>query len=262
LPENKRNLFLKIANRSDLIYVFSQNAMNILHDNYLFSNDKIKIIPHGVPIVDFCLPKNTEFRKKINEKIVFISAGHLRESKGIVFALKALKEFKEMHSDFKYYIVGANHPRNSTSISYRIYLEQLIIDLDLKNNVELINEHLPLEILIKYIQMSDIALVPYSNKNQSSSGILSLFMACGRPIISTKFQYATSILKPENGILVNFDDTIEFLHAIDYLAENELIRSQMMNANYEEAKKYHWDIVSLHYYSGMTNIVKNNFRYD
>jgi len=254
LPENRKSIFLSIANRSDLIYIFSKRAKDILCNTYSISSHKVKIIPHGVPNITFCLPHYSKFRKKLDTKIVFVSAGHLRESKGIEIALFALHKLKIRFTNFKYLIIGANHPKNQTAEQYREHLNKLIIELELENHVVFVNQYLPIEDLIEYIQASDIALVPYTRKEQSSSGILSLFMACGRPIVSTNFQYAVSEVEKDNGILAEINNENNFYSAIEHLTENVPIREHMMRANYLKTKKWTWDTVAAKYYEGIKEL--------
>jgi len=240
----RRDILETIANNSRIIYLFSDYTKMLLSKEYGIDSEKINVIPHGVPSVTFHFPEDSSLRDEFYSNFIFISAGHFRDSKGIETALKALYELKKDIPDFKYIIIGADHPRNYTAKPYREFIRDLIKKLNLVENIIMVEEYLPIEKLIKYIQVTDIALVPYTNKDQSSSGILSLFIACGRPVISTSFQFATTVINGENGILVEPNDVTGFRNAIKKISNDKVLRQKMMQANFIKSQTWNWDEVA------------------
>jgi glycosyltransferase involved in cell wall biosynthesis len=203
LNEQREKIFVEIIKRSNKLYVFSKEAKNHIIGKYKKNNSSIEIIPHGVPKIKFQKPHQIQLRKKFTSNIIFVSAGHMRSTKGYELAIKALHSLKKTNPDFHYLILGSNHPQNETSQLYRETLIKLIAKLNLTKQVTFVSNYLDSKDLIKYIQLADICLTPYTRKDQSSSGVLSLMMACGRPIVSTPFQFAKSYVSEFSGTLSN-----------------------------------------------------------
>lgn len=249
--EVRKQIVQEICNKSKLIFLFSEEAKQLLCLRYKVNPVNVIVIPHGVPDISLIYPENSDFRKQVNAGIVFISAGHFRDSKGIDIALRVLSRINKEYSDFKYLLLGSNHPRNTKALAYRMSISEQIESLKLPENVIMVDEYLPLFELVQYIQAADIALVPYTNKEQSSSGILSLFIACGRPVICSNFQFAKSIISKENGILFDIDKEDDFYFAIRKLLHEKITRESMMNANYLKGQDWIWNKVSKTCYEGI-----------
>ena len=244
---NRRRVFMQVAKKSDAIIALSNRGAEILIKNYHIPISKIHIVPHGVPDLPFVYPSKSKLRSKWQYDTVFISAGFLRQSKGIEYALWALAALRQTYPNFMYFILGKNHPRRKSAIEYRNYLQRMIDQLGLDDNVTFINQYLSLDEMIEYIWASDICLVPYLRKEQSSSGVLALFMACGRPIISTDFQYAKAVGDNKVGIITKRKDSDALLKGIKYLIANKKIRMAMMNTAYERINNWKWPIVAERY---------------
>jgi len=252
--EIRKQIFEAIVTNSKLLYVFSESAKKLVSENYLVNPEKIHVIPHGVPEIPFTKPEQSTIRTQINTGMLFISAGHFRETKGIETSLYALNKLKQTYQNFKYLIIGSNHPRNTAAYSYRVKINKLIKDLDLNEHIIFIDQYLPIDQLTKYIQASDIALVPYTKKDQSSSGILSLFMACSRPVVTSNFQYAVSTVKNENGLIVEANDYESLYSAIKMLVLDKTARENMMNSNFKATRTWCWNKVAEKYFEQINNL--------
>ena len=77
------------------------------------------MIPHGVPDISFRFPEEVPSGYRQLRRPCFVSAGLIRESKGIETALAAFQVLKNEGHDFTYIICGASHPRNITAAEYR-----------------------------------------------------------------------------------------------------------------------------------------------
>lgn len=250
LNEQRKKVFSQILYRSDLLHVFSTDAKTYVAKTYKVPDSKIKVIPHGIPSVSYKRPSEIEERNKINTSIVFVAAGHLREAKGYEIALKALYSLKKEIPSFHFLILGADHPQNKTSPLYRELLLGLVNDLGLRAQVTFIDKYLELNELIKYIQVADVGLFPYTRVEQSSSGVLALMIACGRPIVSTPFQFAQSYLTESSGTLSNSFTASDFAAAIKALIAKKGLWDAMCRYNYILGQSWSWQQVANFYLQG------------
>ncbi|MDP1728499.1 MAG: glycosyltransferase [Bacteroidota bacterium] len=246
LPEKREVVFSKLVNRSDAIFVFSSESKEYLISKYKITALKIEVIPHGVPEIDFTEPIQNSERTGFPE-IVFISTGYMRNTKGYEIALQALTKIKSVIPKFQYLIVGSNHPRNETAQDYRKEILNQINDLSLVDNVKVIGEYQTQDELIKLIQLADVCLVPYTRKEQSSSGVLALMLASGRPIVSTPFQFASSIINNKSGVLSNSFQASDFSDAILAIMDKREHWSEIMLHNHQLGSSWSWDNVAQKY---------------
>ncbi|MBP6024913.1 glycosyltransferase [Ferruginibacter sp.] len=252
LNEQREKVLSEIVKRSDLLYVFSKEAKNHLIEKYKKCECKIKIIPHGVPSIKFKKPGQIRDR---NADIIFVSAGHMRSTKGYELAITALHSLKKEIPNFRYFILGSNHPENETAQSYRKILVDLVAELNLSDQVVFVSDYLEQEWLIKYIQSADICLLPYTSKNQSSSGILSLMIACGRPVISTPFQFANSYITKSMGIISDSFDHFAFAKSIKGLLHKQELWQSISLYNHKVGLEWSWYKVANSYIEGYKKLL-------
>ena len=87
---DRENIFKRVVLRSDLLFVFSKQIKHYLIDKYDLNTKKICVIPHGVPSIPFRLPNEISGRLNYSDDLIFVSSGHMRETKGYEIAIKAL----------------------------------------------------------------------------------------------------------------------------------------------------------------------------
>ena len=255
LNQQREKIFREIVKRSDLLYVFSREAKEYIVRKYEKGDSKIEIIPHGVPSIVFKTSGQILERKKYSEKIIFVSAGHMRDTKGYELAITALHSLKKEIPNFHYLILGSNHPENETAESYRETLIKMVEELNLTRNVTFISDYLEQKELIKYIQLADICLLPYTRKDQSSSGVLALMLACGRPVVSTPFQFAKSYVTELSGNLSSSFDYTDFAKAIKTLINKTHLWDSMSQYNHTLGQTWNWKNVAHQYSLGYTQLL-------
>ena len=260
-PDSRAEILKEIVRISSAVFVFSEKTKLSITSYYCNDSDKIHIIPHGVPSIENEYLTKVNVLKTVDSSPIFISFGHLRASKGYDVAIHAFSKLKEIIPNFNYFILGSNHPQNDTAIAYREKLKHLILELRLEDNVHFINRFLPKTELIGYIQMADVGLTPYLSKEQSSSGVLALLIACGKPIISTPFEFAQYIISPNSGFIAkgfqatDFENVIEeFLNTPDELINN------MRTTNYQIGKQWSWKEVAMTYQKVSLEILKKTIK--
>jgi len=248
MSESREDIFRKIIIRSNLLFVFSEEAKNLIINKYKIIEAKIIVIPHGTPTVPFRLPNKIERRKDFLNDIIFVSSGHMRETKGYDIAIEALNIIKNVIGNFHYYIIGADHPQNETAQKYREKLIKLINEFDLNDKVTFINNYLSQKELIDFIQLADICLLPYTRKEQSSSGVLALMVACGRPIISTPFQFAKTQISKKSGVISESMLAVDFAKAIKSLIDRKNNWDEIMQYNHVLGQTWNWTSIVKQYY--------------
>jgi hypothetical protein len=105
-------------------------------------------------------------------------------------------------------IIGKTHPTivKNEGEEYRNKLQQLIIALHLQNHVQFVNQFLSLDILLEYLQMTDIYLFTSKDPHQAVSGTFSYALSCGCPIISTPIPHSLEVLQSEVGVMIDFEN--------------------------------------------------------
>lgn len=254
--DHRERILTDIIKRSDLLFVFSKKAKSLIVNRYRKRSSNVLIIPHGTPPIQFKKPIEIPLRTPIDASIVFASAGHMRNTKGYEVALKALWKIKRLGFKFHYLILGSNHPENVTSQSYRDNLVYLTKELNLSEEVSFINEYLERTQLIQYLQAADICLLPYTREEQSSSGILALMMACGRPVVSTPFQFATSYICTSSGVLSDSFDELSFEQSIIKMLNKKNLWDKMSIYNHQLGKNWSWENISNSYCLGYKKILQ------
>jgi glycosyltransferase involved in cell wall biosynthesis len=117
----------EIAARSDRLIVMSKQSSRFLQDVFKVPEEKINLIPHGIPDVPFVEPE--PYKKSISTagKTVLLTFGLLSPNKGFENVIQALPHILSRHNDVVYIIAGATHPhvRLREGDRYRRQLEAL-----------------------------------------------------------------------------------------------------------------------------------------
>ena len=239
----------KLIDHSEKLIVMSQTAVDILKDVYDVSEDKIKIIFHGMP--DYPFNNSSKYRRKMNLKgsPLILTFGLLSQNKGIESMIKALPEVVKQYPNLVYLVLGATHPiiKKTQGEVYRNYLKNIVMELGLENNVAFHNKFVEIEELCNYIMASDYYVSPYLSKEQIVSGTLTYALGMGKGIISTPYWYAEEMLADNRGLLVDFNDTNGFTKAILSLIENPKECKAMRKRAYDFGRKMTWKNVGSEY---------------
>jgi glycosyltransferase involved in cell wall biosynthesis len=238
----------KIAKKCRAVVVLTEESKELLASRFDVPHAMIRVIRHGIPSVAFIYPEASKLRSDICASVVFVSAGHVRPTKGYAIALRALARYRQLDPNFKYVIVGTTQPQFHMMHAYPSHLKRLIERLDLGNNVLWIDEYLDLDDLLRYIMAADMGLVTYTELEQNSSGILPFMLGCGRPVVATAFAYARSIAKRVPGILLaDMNDAEDVFRRIIQLTQDRDRMRSMMHANYSATRSWVWQNAAIHY---------------
>lgn len=239
----------EVVRGSRFVVTLTEESGQIISSKFGVPEDKIRVIRHGIPGVDFVLPRTARLRDTIGTPLLFVSAGHLRPTKGYEIALQALARYQRCNPHFKYLILGTDQAHRDVGASeYRSQLKSQVEKLHLEDKVIWIDKYLDLELFLEYIKAADIGLVTYTRPYQSSSGILPLILGCGRLVVATAFHYAKSVAKQVHGMsLADMDSPESVSEGICRITESQTKMHSLMRSNYRTTREWLWKNAAVEY---------------
>ena len=238
---NEKAILQGICKMANKIVVMSHKAVKFLVSIYNVPKEKIVLIEHGVPDIQYS-PENSKKEFKLESKKVLLTFGFLGRNKGIETVIKALPKVVEKHPDVIYIVLGKTHPNilRLSGEEYRIFLLRLVKTLQLEKHVTFLNEFIGIQDLFKYLYASDIYITPYLNEAQITSGTLSFAVGVGCAAISTPFWHATELLAEGRGKLFNFNDSDGLSSTINQLLDNPEDLKELKRKAYDYGRKITW----------------------
>jgi len=247
-PEQRRVLE-EIVSLSDRVVVMSERGAEFLQTIYNVPEEKIDLIPHGIPDVPFVDPSFHKDLFGVEGKSVLLSFGLLSANKGIENVIEALPMILEKYPNVVYIIVGATHPHviQNEGETYRLSLQWLAHEKGVEGNVIFYNRFVSLEELVQFISAADIYITPYLDAAQITSGTLAYTLGAGKAVVSTPYWYAEEMLAEERGVLVPFRDPKALADQVIDLLENESKRHAMRKRAYLFGRDMVWPQVARRY---------------
>lgn len=152
----------------------------------------------------------------------------------IEYAIKSVKSLISKHPALQYYIIGFNQ-----DTAYYEEIEELIQELDLRNNVHILKDA-DASIKESYLIKANIFIL--HSEEESQGIVLSEAMAVGKPVVATNVGGIPYVI--QNGVndfLSPFKEVESFAANIDKLLQNDDLRKKISEENKREALKYNWD---------------------
>ncbi|QGY46094.1 glycosyltransferase [Maribellus comscasis] len=238
---NEKAVLKEICKMAHKIVVMSHKAVEFLTNIYDVPKEKIALIEHGVPDIQFN-PEKSKKKFKIENKKVLLTFGFIGRSKGIETVIKALPEVVKKFPELIYIVLGKTHPNviRHSGEEYRIFLLRLVKNLQLENHVTFLNEFIDEQELFKYLYACDIYITPYLNEAQITSGTLSYAVGVGAAVLSTPYWHAVELLAKGRGRLFNFNDSDDLAKTLTGLLEHPEDLSELKNNAGEYGKKITW----------------------
>lgn len=245
----------KMANK---IVVMSNKAIGFLAGIYNIPEEKIVLIEHGVPDLQF----SQELSKKefnLEDKKVLLTFGLISRDKGIGTVIKALPKVVKKYPETLYMILGKTHPNvlRYSGEEYRNYLQRLVINLNLGKNVFFLNEFIIQKDLFKYLSAADIYITPYLNEAQITSGTLSYAIGVGSAVISTPYWHARELLAEGRGRLFNFNDSEQLTEILLELLDKPDVLKKLRKKAYDYGRKITWPKIGDQYITLSERILKD-----
>jgi glycosyltransferase involved in cell wall biosynthesis len=191
------------------LVVMSQVAKDLLASSYGVSGEKVRIVPHGIPVMDRN-PDQEALKAQfgVAQRRLLLTFGLLSPNKGIETVIRALPAVVRDFPDLIYFVVGATHPAvlRQEGEAYRTMLEREAERLGVREHVAFRGQFVSAGELRRYLQAADIFVTPYLNEAQVSSGALSYAMGAGAAVVSTPYWHAQELLADRRGHLFPFKD--------------------------------------------------------
>ncbi|HVZ39236.1 MAG TPA: glycosyltransferase family 4 protein [Candidatus Kapabacteria bacterium] len=239
----------EVIDACDAVVVLTPHATRILADVYDVKQEKIRLIPHGIPDVSFEDPE--PFARKIGAegRLVIMTFGLIGPSKGIEEMIEAMPAVVQRHPEVLYMIVGETHPAivASQGQAYRDTLTEKVARLGLSNHIVFHNRFLSDSELHKYLNACTIYVTPYPNRDQISSGTLTYAAGMGKAVVSTPYWHAQDLLANGRGAFADFRSPASFAAAINDLIENREKREEMRRRAFQFGRRMRWSNVASNY---------------
>jgi glycosyltransferase involved in cell wall biosynthesis len=247
----QRRVLVEVARLSDRLVTMTEKGRQLLLDVYHLPEEKIDLIPHGIPDMAFIDPNFFKDEFDAEGKMVLLTFGLLSPGKGIEYVISALPEILKRHPNVVYIVLGATHPnvKAQNGEAYRNKLKALAASLGVSEQVRFFNQFVSLEELKQFIGAADIYVTPYLNPAQITSGALAYAFGAGKAVISTPYWHAQELLADGRGVLVPFENSGAIAQAVDSMLTNEADRHAMRKRAYLLSREMIWPSTARKYMS-------------
>jgi glycosyltransferase involved in cell wall biosynthesis len=243
---HQRRVMDEVITHSDRLVVMTAAGAELLRDVHGVDEEKIDVIPHGIPNVPFAGSKG---RLGVEGRPLILTFGLLSPDKGIESVIDALPTILSHHPDAVYIVLGATHPHiiEHQGETYRLMLEDRAKRLGVDGNVIFHNRFVSQSELSEFLAAADIYITPYLNPEQITSGTLAYALGAGKAVISTPYAYARELLAEERGILVPWKDPSAIASEIVGLLDDSEKRMTMRRRAAAHGRAMLWPAVARSY---------------
>ena len=213
--------------RSDMIIAVSESSKEDTIKFFKIPEGKIKVVYMGYKKI--CAVSESEISLPKN---FFLFVGVIKERKNFFNIVKAFELFKKENPESNYKLAAAGKTGNDYYKAVKKYIDdnnlsKEIIFLEYLNDSQL-----------SYLYKRATILVFPSIVEGFGFPVLEA-MSCGIPVITTKYQGPSEIVK-DAGILVDPNDILEISQAMSKLTKDESVRNDFIKKGYEKARQFSW----------------------
>jgi glycosyltransferase involved in cell wall biosynthesis len=232
----------QIVQLSTRLIAMTARSIVLLRDVYQAPPEKIDLIPHGIPDMQFIDPNFYKDEFSVEGRLVLLTFGLLAPNKGIEYVLNALPEIVAEYPDIVYIVLGATHPNllQQQGESYRLSLERLAKTNGVQKNVIFYNRFVDIDELKRFIGAADLYITPYLNEAQAVSGTLAYSFGAGKAVISTPYWHAAELLAEERGVIVPFQDSKAIAREVLSLLKDDVRRHARRKTAYKLSREWIW----------------------
>jgi glycosyltransferase involved in cell wall biosynthesis len=243
---HQRRVMDEITKLSDRLVVMTAAGAQLLRDVHGVDDEKIDVIPHGIPNVPFAGSKN---RLGVEGRPLVLTFGLLSPDKGIEHVIDALPAILAHYPDAVYIVLGATHPHivERQGETYRLMLEERAKRLGVDGSVIFHNRFVSQSELSEFLAAADIYITPYLNPEQITSGTLAYALGAGKAVISTPYAYARELLADGRGVLVPWKDPVAIAAEIITLLDDPEKRLVLRRNAAEHGRAMLWPAVAHSY---------------
>lgn len=239
----QRDVLARIVAASSKIVVMAEKGRELLRLVYQVPDEKIEVIPHGIPEFAFVEPDGAKARLGFANKAVILTFGLLSPNKGIEVMIDAMPLILKSRPDAVYVVLGATHPNlvRDQGETYRESLVARVNALGIEDHVVFLDQFVDKKTLLEFISMCDVYVTPYLNEAQMTSGTLAYSFGLGKAVVSTPYWHARELLADGRGILVPFSDAPAIGSEISKLLVNDALRQAMRKRAYSSSRSMTWE---------------------
>src|SRR3954468_7534152 len=243
---DQRRVMRELIRLATRLVVMTERGHQLLREVYQAPENKIDLIPHGIPDMPFADPNYFKDEFAVAGKQVLLTFGLLSPNKGMEFALRALPDIIREFPNVVYIVLGQTHPNllRNEGEAYRLSLERLAKELGVQKHVVFFNRFVELEELMRFIGAADIYVTPYLTETQITSGTLAYAFGAGNAVVSTPYWHAVELLADERGKVVPFRDPQAISTAVQELLKDEPLRHAMRKNAYRLGREMVWNRVA------------------
>ncbi len=248
----------RIAAASERVVTMSAQGHDFLQTVYGVPARTIDFIHHGVPDVPFGGPRGKAEFGLAGRRVV-LTFGLLSPNKGVETAIRALPEVVSAHPDVTYLVLGATHPHvlRHSGEAYRESLLELAQSLGVAEHVRFDARFVELLKLVRYIEMADLYVTPYLNREQITSGTLAYALGLGKAVVSTPYWYAEELLAEGRGVLVPFENSEALAGALTSLLGDDAALAALRRRAYAYGRTMTWAEGARHYLKSVARAVES-----
>lgn len=169
----------------------------------------VLIVPHGIyDIFDLTGIPQHQARLKLKnirpDDFVILFFGHLETRKGLMEFLDVSEKLKSNYPNIKFLIAGGSSLAKQGSQ----YVERLN-HAKFSENVIVYDERIPFEEVENYFSASDLVALPYLEG--TTSGVLKLALAFGKPVVATRVGDFPEQIPEGAGVVIELNNIVEDL---------------------------------------------------
>lgn len=251
----QRDVFTRIIELSSKVVVMAEKGRELLRTVYQIAEEKIEVIPHGIPDFAFVEPDNAKNKLGFADKSVILTFGLLSPNKGIEFMIDAMPSILNACPNAVYVVLGATHPNlvRDEGEAYRESLIARVRDIGVADHVQFLDRFVDQDTLLDFISMCDVYVTPYLNEVQMTSGTLAYSFGLGKAVVSTPYWHARELLADGRGIIVPFSDADAIGFEIEKILTNAPLRQAMRKRAYASSRSMTWERTAERYISVFEN---------
>jgi glycosyltransferase involved in cell wall biosynthesis len=117
----------------------------------------------------------------------------------------------------------------------------------MENNVRFVNRFLSKSDLIRFLQATDIYILPYPNRDQISSGTMLYALCTGKAIVTTPFLHAEEVINDGAAVGCEFRDPESIAREVNILIDSEKLKDQYERQAYDYTRDKIWSNVAMGY---------------
>ncbi len=239
----QREVIVRIIEASSKVVVMAEKGRELLRSVYQVPDEKIEIIPHGIPEFAFVEPDEAKAKLGFSNRAVILTFGLLSPNKGVEVMIDAMPSILKTRPDAVYVVLGATHPNlvRDQGESYRESLLARVRKVGVEDHVVFFDQFVDQTTLLDFISMCDVYVTPYLNEAQMTSGTLAYSFGLGKAVVSTPYWHALELLADGRGILVPFADANAIGGEIAKLLTNDVLRQAMRKRAYSSSRSMTWE---------------------